>query len=320
MKESVMINSEPTDEGCARPETTTDLETLLAPLSVERLATEHWDRSAVYIPGPPEKLRGFQFGVADYFRLCERNPRGLKAQYFDVDGMHTERAIKGTDARMLFDAGATICCPALEAIHEPFARFAGAARRALGLSGAVNINSYLSAAGGGFALHVDGHSVIIVQLEGEKRWFYSETPTLEAPMLGTLLTPQNERAVRRAYPWFTDAFPSDAQLQQAVLKPGDVLYLPAGTAHRTEAGSYSLALTIACPARRFADLLVEMMMQTLEPVATWRRRLPALGPEATRAHTAMMRQLVGEQLRLARAWLAAVDEEQLVRQWQSECE
>jgi ribosomal protein L16 Arg81 hydroxylase len=295
-----------------------DFDALLHPFSAERLARDYWERESVFIPGTPEKVHHLQFTLEDYFQACESGPSSLKAQYFDSNGEHTEKHIKGTEARRMYDSGMTICFGNVNVVHSQLAELAKGAKQALGLSGVIEVNSYLSPAGKGFGLHLDDRSVIILQLEGTKRWFYAKTPTLAAPTTNLAARSAGEREFRLAHPWFTNEFPTDEQLQEQLLSPGDVLYLPAGTAHRTEAGPHSLALTISCQARKFPELIIGMMTAALEPSVIWRARLPALAGSPAQLRNAFMRRIASERLAQLRAWTASLDEEQIVREWQQQ--
>jgi hypothetical protein len=219
---------------------------LLQALGVERFLAEHWEQRALFVAGASATPWASAFGRETFFQLAETSPRGLKAQTFTADGMHTERALlDGADARRLFDSGHTLCLAGVERLHAPIGELAVAVQSALRLSASVQINAYLSPAGGGFGLHFDDHGVIILQLEGEKRWFHGEEPLLPGAPCNLVAGSTGEARFRALHPWFTAPFPDDAALLQTRLRPGDLLYLPTGTPHRTEAGAHSLAITIA---------------------------------------------------------------------------
>lgn len=114
------------------------------------------------------------------------------------------------DARRVAEqlhAGATLVAQSLHRLHPPLVGFADALMDEIGHP--VQVNAYLTPPHGeGLSEHADLHDVFAVQLLGEKRW-------------------------------------SVADLGPVVLRPGDVLYVPAGTRHRANAAeSPSLHVTI----------------------------------------------------------------------------
>ncbi|MGH9022089.1 MAG: JmjC domain-containing protein, partial [Acidimicrobiia bacterium] len=146
----------------------------------------------------------------------------------------------------------------------------------LNLAEAFDVSCYWSPAGGGFGAHFDRQSVMIVQLEGSKRWQYGARPALPAPGKNFLATTHADEMFRRAFPWFADEppLPQSDQLEEQLLTPGDLLYLPAGTWHRTRAGDSSLALTLTFFHRNFASFLPAVWEELLEHDEGWRSSLP----------------------------------------------
>ena len=87
----------------------------------------------------------------------------------------------------------------------------------------------------GFSDHYDVHDVFVLQLEGEKRWFVHE-PVLDSPLRDQPWT-DRRAAVQRAA--------AEPPLIEAVLEPGDCLYLPRGFLHAATAlGGVSTHLTL----------------------------------------------------------------------------
>jgi bifunctional lysine-specific demethylase and histidyl-hydroxylase NO66 len=96
----------------------------------------------------------------------------------------------------------------------------------------------------GFAPHFDDVDVYVLQVEGRKRW------RVYAPLPGHALPRYSSRD-------FLDAEIGTCMLD-AVLAPGDLLYLPRGTIHQAESlpGDASLHLTVSADHQRsWADLL-----------------------------------------------------------------
>lgn len=105
----------------------------------------------------------------------------------------------------------------------------------------------------GFAPHFDDVDVYVLQVEGRKRW------RVYAPLPGHALPRYSSRD-------FVDAEVGPCVLE-AVLQPGDLLYLPRGTIHQAASlpEAPSLHLTLSADHRRaWADLL-EATLQVLPP-------------------------------------------------------
>jgi ribosomal protein L16 Arg81 hydroxylase len=107
--------------------------------------------------------------------------------------------------------------------------------------------------------------------------------------------------------------PAESELQQQLLSPGDIFYMPAGTWHRAEAGEYSLALTIGCRSSTFADLLFALMARQLDGDAEWRRILPAL---ADARDDSRLRAVFRDRIAQLKSWVASLDSEALISEWQ----
>ncbi|WP_404373569.1 cupin domain-containing protein [Kytococcus sedentarius] len=137
--------------------------------------------------------------------------------------------------RSLFAGGATIVLQGLHRTWPPIAEFA----RELGdeLGHPVQVNAYITPPQNqGFSAHYDVHDVFVLQVHGTKHW------TLHEPVVAHPLRDQPWDTVREAV---AHRAAQDAPLIDAVLAPGDVLYLPRGTIHAAAAqGEISAHLTI----------------------------------------------------------------------------
>ncbi len=142
---------------------------------------------------------------------------------------------------------------------------------------AVNANVYYGRPKArGFAMHVDHHDVLVVQVEGKKRWHFAE-PTFPDP----LVLPQHSGP------------PPSAATSTLVLETGDVLYLPRGTWHAAETlEETSLHVSFGiqpCTGIHFLAWLRERAMERPE----LRKDLPRYGePAALQAHFERMREVV----------------------------
>ena len=134
----------------------------------------------------------------------------------------------------LFAAGATIV---LQALHRTWPSVADAAQDlAADLGHPVQVNAYVTPPQNrGFDDHYDVHDVFVVQVTGEKHW-QVRPPVVESPLRDQPWTDRRD-AVRLAA--------QGPATVDAVLAPGDCLYVPRGWLHSATAlGGTSIHLTM----------------------------------------------------------------------------
>jgi hypothetical protein len=163
----------------------------------------------------------------------------------------------------LFSEGTTIVLQALHRLWPPLIDFAGRLHDELGHP--VQINAYVTPPSSrGFSAHYDVHDVFVLQVAGEKRWIVHE-PVHPLP-LRTQPWTQHARAVEHAA--------TQPPAIDAVLSPGDALYLPRGFVHSAEAlGTVSVHLTVGIHAVT-RQALAEALVAEAEAEPELRRSLP----------------------------------------------
>ena len=172
--------------------------------------------------------------------------------------------VDDTAVMRLFADGTTIVLQALHRLWPPIVELAGALTGELGHP--VQVNAYITPPSSrGFSAHYDIHDVFVLQLAGEKRWIVHE-PVHPAPLRTQPWTQHRERVAR--------AVAETEPVLDAVLKPGDALYLPRGFVHAAEAlGDVSAHLTVGVHVvTRHA--LVEALLAEAENDVELRRSLP----------------------------------------------
>ncbi|QKW19400.1 cupin [Kitasatospora sp. NA04385] len=159
--------------------------------------------------------------------------------------------------------GATLVLDAVDELHPGVGRLAKHLEN--WLRTAVQVNLYGSWTGTeGFGTHWDDHDVIVVQLDGAKRWkLYG--PTRTAPMSRDVATPEE---------------PPEQPVADLVLTAGDVLYLPRGWWHAVAAseGRHSLHLTCGLQTTTGADLIT-WLSEILRGHEVIRTDVPRFGTE-----------------------------------------
>ena len=172
--------------------------------------------------------------------------------------------VDDTAVTRLFAEGTTIVLQALHRLWPPLIDFAAALTGELGHP--VQINGYVTPPSSrGFDAHYDIHDVFVLQLAGEKRWVVHE-PVHEWPLRSQPWTQHRalvERAVAESSPTI-----------DAILRPGDALYLPRGFLHSAEAlGDVSAHLTVGIHVVT-RQALVEALLAEAHEDAELRRSLP----------------------------------------------
>ncbi|SFD85663.1 cupin domain-containing protein [Blastococcus tunisiensis] len=134
----------------------------------------------------------------------------------------------------LFADGSTVVLQGLHRLWPPLIEFAD--QLAADLGHPTQVNAYVTPPSSrGFSPHYDVHDVFVLQVAGEKHWTIHE-PVLRDPLR---TQPWNDRADEVA------AAADREPVVDAVLRPGDALYLPRGYLHSATAlGEISAHLTI----------------------------------------------------------------------------
>ena len=189
----------------------------------------------------------------------------------------------------LYADGCTLVLQGLHRLWPPLVDFAGALAAELGQP--VQVNGYLTPAGNrGFATHYDTHDVFVLQVAGRKRWKVHD-PVLVDPL---------DRHGWGGRAGEVAATASGPPVLDAVLAPGDALYLPRGYLHAADAQEdVSLHLTFGVRAFTRYSLVEALLAEAAEDPAL-RTTLPmgldlasadALGPELAETIAALKARL-----------------------------
>lgn len=169
------------------------------------------------------------------FRLVKDGKTIPASSYTKTTRTGSEAAVGVLDSRGVFrefDEGATIVFQGMHRYWEPLALFCR--RLELGLGHPVQANAYVTPPGSqGFDAHEDEHDVFVLQSHGSKKWQVHERHDLP---------------------------PSRPPVIDAVIEPGDSIYIPAGFPHSASTQERaSVHITVGILSITWATVLDEAM-------------------------------------------------------------
>jgi ribosomal protein L16 Arg81 hydroxylase len=174
-----------------------------------------------------------------------------------------------------FAGGSTLVLQALHRTWQPIAEFTR--QLVAELAHPAQVNAYVTPASSrGFDAHYDVHDVFVIQIHGEKHWMI-HPPVQEIPLRDQPWTDHRDAVTRRS---------AGPPAIDAVLRPGDVLYLPRGWIHSATAlGGTSIHLTVGVAPLTRWNLVQQIVLEAAGNVDL-RRALPIGFDAADAAATA----------------------------------
>jgi ribosomal protein L16 Arg81 hydroxylase len=241
--------------------TTSTLQRILNPVSLDEFIEQWFQRRPLRVRGAQGKF-DFLFAASD-FPLRLDKVEEIKA----VFPKNRQQRIDPVDIKLSMENGATICINGMERAHPKLRRAARLIRSELSYAGIVDFRAYLSPPGHGFDLHFDARVATTLQIAGTKRWWFSSEPAVRFPL---------ENSSRSARSRAQYRIPKLSTLQSVLLRPGDVLCLPAGVWHCAKAKTMSLALNMAFDhyGAGVFDSIVSVLERRLMRDIRWREPLP----------------------------------------------
>jgi len=203
---------------------------------------------------------------APFIRVAKEGGLVARDAYLGPAGFGAEMPDQVDSAKVLaqFASGATIVLQGLHRLWPPIIDFVRGMVDDLGHP--VQANAYVTPPQNrGFDPHYDVHDVFVLQTAGTKHWTVHE-PVHVDPLASQPWTDHRDAIAERV---------RDEPVVDAVLNPGDALYLPRGWIHSARAlGDTSVHLTIGVAPFTGMDV-VRAVVDQLEGVADFRRSLPA---------------------------------------------
>ena len=200
-----------------------------------------------------------------FIRMAHEGAVLAASDYTAPGGYGAEVADQVSSDKVLdeFADGATIVLQGLHRLWLPISDFTRALVDDLGHP--AQVNAYVTPPSSqGFEAHYDTHDVFVLQISGEKHWRI-HAPVHADPLRSQLWTDHRAAVARAA---------TGEPVIDAVLGPGDALYLPRGWIHSATAlGATSVHLTVGMSAYTRADL-VQALVHEASDHAGLRASLP----------------------------------------------
>lgn len=254
---------------------------ILHPMSVEEFKRDYYNKKPLVVRGKPGKFAHL-YSREVWLATPPKEPTvSFYAQ--DPQGVPVSREVKASEAQLadLYDAG-LVTVGRVES-HPPVGRLLEGLRAAFQvpsrkLAYLDSVLCFASKDSVGWTAHWDVYHVFVLQISGQKRWRYTPSPLVRAP----LTPPGTAHPGQPVATWDGQPViaPRPDDLVELVLEEGDFFYMPPGTWHAPVAQGHSMHLAVAMGQRSVLDLMLDVIKQRLEPELAWREPCPAILDDA----------------------------------------
>ncbi len=253
---------------------------LLDPVSPSDFVEKYFDREPFFLEGRPDKF-DFLFQDKDFWSLVDNlsadqlGPKQLRA----TKNRLSFRSIRPDEVRPMVDQGGTICVTDIHRVHAGLWKFAEAIKHQLSYTGIVGFNCYCSGKESGLDVHFDQRAATTLQISGEKTWKYSNQPGVSYPRQNVIILKNKKphyftTGDSGVEEWERAKTPSDAEFREVTLKPGDLLFFPAGTWHAALSSEHSLALNLYFEHTECSTFVERVVREKFLPDEEWRKEFP----------------------------------------------
>jgi hypothetical protein len=262
---------------------------ILSPITPAQFAAEYWGRKPLFLKQGLEKidrLLGGHFDKATFMRSVRAAENSRRAGErvnaifspgrFLPEGENPKGSfpVQSSQIDYLIEGGATITSAIR---HAGATALAMALKAALQHPGHVYNTANLSAAGSSLRIHFDAGCGFFFQCEGRKRWILSKSAAFPWPRGSAMFEKSGvarHSGNRIPQPWEAVAPYDVNELFEVVMEPGDVLYVPAGVIHGTEAIDESLAVAVFFDNVSFTEILTRLVDRAFAHQPEWRHMPP----------------------------------------------
>lgn len=272
------------------------LDLLLSPIGEEEFFRDHWERRHLYVKRADPEHFAMVFSASDLPQVIAAAVQAMRHQpphevpCIEIIARAQEpRAVAAspTVARVFaaLESGATVRLNQLHRYWPPMRSFVLQLQSELGFIPGLSV--YCSPPDGrGLGTHFDAHDNIVVQIAGSKRWRVGPGPELPLETVPLLPFETREEMLRYRVP--EPAFTASAELEEIILSPGDVLYIPRGTLHDVQAiGTFTVHLSFGIQQITWIDFIAALAASAGLRDPRLRRSIPVrhhrLAPESIQA-------------------------------------
>jgi len=261
------------------------LDQLIAPINVDDFFRHYWHRMPLHIPGTAQKFARFP-GISELPAILSGRltpGRWIGGQIPSAQASFLDRTGKVRNFHAvpamwpdLFNAGTSLCFPAVDHCHEQLKQFVENVTSTIRLPGKVVTTCYLTPPSSGSEMHIDSQHVFFMQVAGNKHWTISNQPAWENSPINFQLSMLDDAKVK-AFLSSAGAVirqPEAVGMIELELNAGDVLYLPPGFWHQARTSdSSSLHYTLTFMPLSPWHLLVAYLRRTVLECPSLRRDL-----------------------------------------------
>ncbi len=253
---------------------TIGLSAFLGPHSAENFLNSFWGKKPFAVHGLNQKitpLKDLPF-LQSLDALLAHWTSPIQAHLPDVSDESSSIDTNTKDARKLFDNNMALLFNNVQNISPVLQNWLAILCQDLGLPTSTHSRCmvYATPDGKGTAAHFDQNVNFVLQLHGTKKWWLAPNESVDNPTQRfTIGQPMDPELAS-----YTDGkMPSkmpQAGLQEVILKPGSMLFVPRGFWHSTEAEGEALALNFTFSQPTWVDLFTLALRSRLSLSPDWR--------------------------------------------------
>lgn len=180
--------------------------------------------------------------------------------------------VSASEARIFFNKGMSLMFDHAERLSSELKVWLEAIRKDLGFSSLTQSRClvYATPHGKGTSPHFDQNANFVLQVRGKKKWWLAANRSVLNPLsrytMGLDADPELQTYLEGPMP---TKMPGDAQVVE--LKPGSLLFVPAGMWHSTVAEGEAISLNFTYHAPSWLDLLTSALRSRLALSSEWRK-------------------------------------------------
>jgi bifunctional lysine-specific demethylase and histidyl-hydroxylase NO66 len=272
------------------------LDLLLSPIGEEEFFRDHWERRHLYVQRADPEHFALVFSASDLPQVIAAAVQAMRhqpphevpcieiiARAEDPRPVATSPTVTRVYAAL--ESGSTVRLNQVHRYWPPMRSFILQLQSELGFIPGLSV--YCSPPDGrGLGAHFDAHDNIVVQLAGSKRWRIASGP--ELPLETVPQLPFETREEMLTYRVPPPAFTHGDDLEEIILSPGDVLYIPRGTLHDVQAiGTFTVHLSFGIQQITWIDYISALAASAGLRDPRLRRSIPVrhhrIAPESMQA-------------------------------------